>query len=207
MKLQAAIDRVSLDKALDLVAKFDGVVDIIELGTSIIKDYGMETLKAQNLKLSNATLLLDIKTNDEGVYEFKKGYAVPADILTVMASSSNETIEQVYELSEAQGKTTFIDLLGVTNDRVAELKHLENAIFGLHHSKDTGGNFDAVATVADFHQEFPEIKHVAVAGGIDLDQAHKLAEQGIAEVAIVGGKISGADDPVASAKQFMEAIK
>lgn len=67
MKLQAAIDRVSLDKALDLVAKFDGVVDIIELGTSIIKDYGMETLKAQNLKLSNATLLLDIKTNDEGV--------------------------------------------------------------------------------------------------------------------------------------------
>lgn len=72
MKLQAAIDRVSLDKALDLVAKFDGVVDIIELGTSIIKDYGMETLKAQNLKLSNATLLLDIKTNDEGVYEFKK---------------------------------------------------------------------------------------------------------------------------------------
>lgn len=88
-----------------------------------------------------------------------------------MASSSNETIEQVYELSEAQGKATFIDLLGVTNDRVAELKHLENAIFGLHHSKDTGGNFDAVATVADFHQAFPEIKHVAVAGGIDLDQA------------------------------------
>lgn len=207
MKLQAAIDRVSLDQALDLVDKFDGVVDIIELGTSIIKDYGMETLKAKKLALHDSTLLLDIKTIDEGVYEFKKGFEVPADILTVMASSSDDTIEQVYEESIAQKKTTFIDLLGVGNDRVAELKHLKNAIFGLHHSKDTGGNFDAVATVADFRDNFPDIEHVAVAGGIDLDQAHKLAEQGIAEIAIVGGKISGADDPEAAAKAFMEAIK
>ena len=41
MKLQVAIDRVSLDQAKEVVKKLDGVVDIIELGTSLVKDYGL----------------------------------------------------------------------------------------------------------------------------------------------------------------------
>ncbi|MDN6161451.1 MAG: 3-hexulose-6-phosphate synthase, partial [Atopostipes sp.] len=60
MKLQAAIDRVSLEEAKKIAYELDGIVDIIELGTSIIKDYGLETLKAQNIKLENSELLLDL---------------------------------------------------------------------------------------------------------------------------------------------------
>ncbi|NSA02826.1 3-keto-L-gulonate-6-phosphate decarboxylase [Clostridium beijerinckii] len=45
MKLQVAIDRVSLEKAENLVKTFDGLADIIEIGTSLIKDYGLLKLK------------------------------------------------------------------------------------------------------------------------------------------------------------------
>lgn len=207
MKLQAAIDRVSLDDAFSLATQLDPIVDIVELGTSIVKDYGLVELQKNPLKLQHAQLLLDLKTNDEGVYEFTQGFNTGSDILTVMAASSQQTIEQVYDLTLCNSKKVLIDLLEVDSEKVKQIADLDQAIFGLHHSKDAGAGFDAVGTVKRFHAQFPQIKHIAVAGGIDLDQARSLARQGIAETIIVGGKISGADDPVTAAKMFMEAIR
>ncbi|MGL5687442.1 MAG: orotidine 5'-phosphate decarboxylase / HUMPS family protein, partial [Weissella cibaria] len=57
-----------------------------------------------------------------------------------------------------------------------------------------------------FHEQFPAAKRIAVAGGIDLDQVKKLSADGIAEIAIVGGKIAGAADPVAAGREFKEAL-
>ncbi len=50
------------------------------------------------------------------------------------------------------------------------------------------------------------MQHIAVAGGIDMEQAAGLAKQQIAETIIVGGKIVKTADPVAAAKQFMKEI-
>jgi 3-hexulose-6-phosphate synthase len=194
MKLQVAIDRISLKEALELAHKLDPIVDIIELGTSIVKDYGLVHLKEQVLDFNHAQLLLDLKTNDEGIYEFKQGYRAGADILTVMATSSSSTVRQVYNVAMEYNKQVLIDLMEADNQTIGSIINLENAIFGVHHSKDAGSGFDAV-------------KHIAVAGGIDLEQARKLAKQGIAETIIVGSKIVGASDVIATAKEFMEVIK
>ncbi len=206
MQLQVAIDRVTLEEATALAKQLDPLVDIIEFGTSLVKDYGLLTLRNHPLHLENAKLLIDLKTNDEGAYEFKQGYTTEAAILTAMAASSHDTLEQVYNVSMQQGKEILIDLLEVDSDRIAQLTEFDQAIFGLHHSKDAGDGFDAVATTAQFHRVFPQIKRIAVAGGINLEQASQLAQQGIAETVIVGGKIIGASDPVAAAKTFMEVI-
>jgi len=207
MKLQAAIDRVSLDRANEIAKGLDGIVDIIELGTSLVKDYGFETLKREFVGLNESTLLFDGKTIDEGEYEFEKGFEANADILTVMAGSSIDTLSKTYEVTEKLNKQMFIDLLEVEDDKIKQIANFKNAIYGLHHSKDNKNAFDAVSSVAAFHKQFPDISNIAVAGGIGVDQAKKLSEQGIANIVIVGGKISGADDPVAAAKQFMEVIK
>ncbi|MDV0431169.1 MULTISPECIES: orotidine 5'-phosphate decarboxylase / HUMPS family protein [Lactiplantibacillus] len=207
MKLQAAIDRVTLDSALTLAKQLDPVVDVLEFGTSLVKDYGLIELQKTAINLQHAQLLLDLKTNDEGMYEFTQGFKTEADILTAMAASSRATLEQVYGETMRQKKQILIDLLEVDDQRIAQLTDLKHAIFGLHHSKDSGAGFDAVGTVARFHERFPQVKHIAVAGGIDIDQAKALSHQGIAEVIIVGGKISGANDPLMAAKKFMEAIQ
>lgn len=207
MKLQAAIDRVSLEEAKKIAHDLDGIVDIIEFGTSIIKDYGLETLKTQDIKLEKSKLLLDLKTNDEGKYEFEKGFETAADILTVMGGSSKDTIEQTYAVTQAVNKDILIDLIETTDDKIDQISDCKNAIFGLHHSKDSGKNFDAVASVAQFAQKHPDIKKIAVAGGINIDQAKKIAQQGIATTIIVGGQIAGASDPVKAAKEFMEVIQ
>ena len=50
MKLQVAIDRVPFDKAENLVKVIDGLADVIEIGTSLIKDYGLFKLKELSSK-------------------------------------------------------------------------------------------------------------------------------------------------------------
>lgn len=205
MDLQVAIDRVTLDRAVALARQLDEQVDIIELGTSLIKDYGLEQIHAQLPKLRHAKLLLDLKTIDEGEYEFDKGFAV-GDILTVMGAASPDTLTSVYELTQARGKQMFIDMMEITDAKTAQIVDHPDAIYGIHHAKDSRAGFDAAATVADFHAKYPAVKHISVAGGIDLAMAQKLATQGITESVIVGSAIVKTADPVAAAQKFMEVM-
>lgn len=206
MKLQVAIDRVSLAHAIALAKDLDGIADVIELGTSLVKDYGLIALSDIKAEIKHSELLMDLKAIDEGVYEFNKGFEANADILTVMGSADLSTISAVYEMTEKAGKTMLIDLLNMTDEEIAPLMTFDHAIFGLHHSHDNATNFDAAGSVKHFHEQFPAAKRIAVAGGIDLDQVKKLSADGIAEIAIVGGKIAGAADPVAAGREFKEAL-
>ena len=63
MKLQTAVDRVNLSQAEELVKLFAGKTDIIELGTSLVKDYGLFALKKLNQYKKDSLLLVDIKTS------------------------------------------------------------------------------------------------------------------------------------------------
>lgn len=202
MKLQVAIDRVTLAQAVVLAHQLDGVADVIELGTSLVKDYGIFALKDIKANLKKSELLMDLKVNDEGAYEFEQGYAASADILTVMGSADLSTLQTVYDIAERENKRMLIDLLNLSDEQIKPLVQFNNAILGLHHSHDSQDNFDAAGSVRHFHEQFPEVQHIAVAGGIDLEQMKKLSADGIAEVAIVGGKIAGAIDPLAAGREF-----
>lgn len=207
MKIQVAIDRVDLARATVLASQLDGLVDRIELGTSLIKDYGLFALADIKAQLNHATLVMDIKTIDEGVYECKQGYAAQADVLTVMGTADLATIQAVYDVAQEADKEIFIDLLNTSKEQIKQLLPFTNATFGLHHSHDNARQFEAADAVKAFHQEFPTIRHIAVAGGVTLEQVKKLTADGIAEVAIVGGKIVGQPNPVAAAKAFQEVTK
>lgn len=206
MKLQVAIDRVSLAEAIKLALLLDEEVDVIEFGTSLVKDYGLYALQDVKAQLKHAEVLFDLKTIDEGVYEFEKGFAVNADILTVMAGAAPDTLTKVYEVTQREHKTMLIDLMEVDDVKLGQITNYGNAIYGLHHSHDREDLLDAAASVADFHQKFPQVKRIAIAGGIDLDNAKKLATQGLTETVIVGSKILKATNPVVAAREFKEAL-
>lgn len=207
MKLQAAIDRVSLEDAVALALQLDGKTDIVEMGTSLVKDYGIEAMKQLREALPHTELLVDLKTIDEGAYEFRQGFKYGGDILTVMGAASLDTLRATYQVAEETGKTMMIDLLEVSEEKIAEILEFEHAIYALHHSVDRADKQDAVGNVAHFHEKFPEIKRLAIAGGIDLAQTKALAAQGLIEIVIVGSKISKASDPVAAVNEFMEGLK
>ncbi|MDE3316699.1 orotidine 5'-phosphate decarboxylase / HUMPS family protein [Lacticaseibacillus zeae] len=206
MKLQVAIDRVPLADAVALAQQLDGKVAIIEMGTSLVKDDGLAGFRAMRAAIRTSQLLIDLKTIDEGGYEFKQGFAAGADILTVMGAASLATLKTTAAATDAAKKEMMIDLMEVDAAKQQAISIFPNAIYALHHSTDRQDHLDPTATVADFHAAFPQLKRLAIAGGIDLAGATALAAQGLTEIAIVGSAITKAADPVATAQQFMEAI-
>ena len=206
MKLQVAIDRVSLTAAVQLARKLDGIADIVEFGTSIIKDYGFYAIQTANANLKHSLLLLDTKTNDEGQYEFEQGFKAGADILTVMGTAGPKTLASVYEIAEQQNKKVLIDLMGMGHNSILEIAQFPNAIYNLHNSHDADKNANLLNLVSDFRKSFPAIKDIAVAGSIDLEQAKKLAVQNEVQEVIVGSKIVQSNNPINEASKFKEII-
>ncbi|WP_236008189.1 orotidine 5'-phosphate decarboxylase / HUMPS family protein [Levilactobacillus andaensis] len=206
MKIQAAIDRVDLDKAVSLTKQISQYVDIIEWGTSLVKDFGIQRLAERTNVFGNAQVLYDIKTIDEGEYEFKVGFESKADILTVMGASSVATLEKCYQVAQDQDKTMMIDLMGLDESQIEKVLGFDQAIYCIHHSKDSGKITNASDTVASFRTSFPSVKHIAIAGGIDYANTVALAQQGIVDIAIVGSGIVKAIDPVAEAKRFGKVV-
>ncbi|MDT2571872.1 orotidine 5'-phosphate decarboxylase [Enterococcus raffinosus] len=206
MRLQTAIDRVSMEDAVHLAEQLNGKTDILEMGTSLVKDYGNLAIEKLREALSETSLLVDSKTIDEGAYEFTQAFRHGADIVTAMGAASVETLRACYEVAEQEKKTMMIDLLEVEEDKIEKIKDFPNAIYALHHSIDRKDQFDATASVAAFRKRFPEIKRLAIAGGIDLQQAKSLTEQGIIEIVIVGSKIAKAKDPLQAVNEFMGAV-
>ncbi len=210
MNLQVAIDRVSLDRALHLVGEVRAVADIIEVGTSLTKDYGMESIRWIRRILDEdggrrPKVLADIKTMDEGAYEFEAAYAAGADYATVMGAAARATVEACYGVAQARERDILIDLLETSPERIAALQGLQNAVFCIHLPKD-GPASDIVAKVNEFCQAYPGIERIAVAGGVTLDQVPLLAKLPI-EVCIVGSAVTGADNVRLAAETFAAAMK
>ena len=203
MKLQVAIDRVSINKAIELVESFNGLVDIIEIGTSLIKDYGLLNLKEITSKATKSLILGDIKTNDEGTYEFNMGYKQGFDILTVMGNSSLETIEKCYDVSKEYNKKMMVDLLECSDEKIKEISNFDDAIYCIHTSIDKKFKNDIISELEDFKYKFPKIKYIAIAGGINLDIVKILKNYDI-DIIVVGSSITGSEDPIKAINNFKE---
>ncbi|MFL0266750.1 orotidine 5'-phosphate decarboxylase / HUMPS family protein [Candidatus Clostridium radicumherbarum] len=204
MKIQLAIDRVSIEKAKEISKEASPFIDIIEVGTSLIKDFGVTAIKELKDAFPNKTILADIKTIDEGAYEFKAAYNNGADIATVMAAASIDTIKACYEVSQGFNKVMMIDLLGVDNEKIDKLKVFNKAIFCIHAPSD-GGEKDLTSLLEDFKKMFPEIKNIAVAGGVNYNTITSIKEAEAA-IVIIGGAITKACNIEGAARKFRELI-
>lgn len=70
MKIQLALDRIDLERAKGIAKEAKDYIDIIEVGTSLIKDYGKKAVSFIKKNFKDKIILADVKTCDEGEYEF-----------------------------------------------------------------------------------------------------------------------------------------
>lgn len=204
MRLQVAIDRVPLARAKELVQELNQA-DIIEIGTSLSKDYGLQCVTETKAFKGTAKLLVDIKTIDEAAYEFTKYFEAGADILTVMGAGAYETVEICYQVAEKFGKEVLIDLLECDEERIERIAHFENAIYAMHFSKDSNQKVSVVDEVKHFVARFPHIKRIALAGGLNLETMAALKETPL-EIAIVGSAIVGKEAPQKELEKYLEVL-
>jgi 3-hexulose-6-phosphate synthase len=208
MQLQVALDRLSLEDAVRLATGIQQYADLIEVGTSLIKEFGMESVRRMRQALPEAHILADVKTNDNARYEFELCFEAGADIATVMGVMPNATIDTCVKVARERGKQVMIDLLATSAERQRELLKYREAIFGVHVSKDVQESGAEVATsIVSRLPSWATERRIAIAGGIGLDDIPALGKKLPTLTVIVGTAITGAADPVATARAFAAALK
>lgn len=208
MKLQLALDRMEIAEAIKLTEKVQDSIDWIEVGTSLIKEFGMKSVQELKRTFPNKWIVADMKTIDNARYEFEMAYQAGADIATVMGVSPLVTIDACMEVAKRYNKLVMSDLLNTSEEQVKELVKYNEAIFCAHVSKDEQEESD-VKNLVTKHGGLlrdPSLK-LAAAGGITLESFEGLIKTLNPSVVILGSAITKANYPAAAAAEFKEAIQ
>lgn len=205
-KLQVAIDLLSTEAALDLAAKVAPHVDIIELGTPLIKSEGLSVIRAIKDAHPDKTVFADLKTADAGALEAKIAFEAGADLVTVLGTADDSTIRGAVEVAKEQGKGVVVDLIGV-EDKAARAREVHGLGVdfvefhaGLDEQAKPGFSLDTLLE-AGTASGVP----FSVAGGVSLTTIEAVQQAG-AQVAVAGGAIYGAADPAESARELQAAL-
>ena len=208
MKLQAALDTLTLDECLELLEETKGSIDIAEVGTPFVIEEGMVPVKEFKKHFPNIEVLADVKIMDAGEYEADKCFEAGADICTVLGVSHDETIEGVVRSAKKYGKKVMVDMIAVPDlkKRTQEIDQMGVDYICVHTAFDVQklgqDPLDDLKTVNSVIQNAKS----AVAGGVKLETVDAIVEEG-AEIIVVGGAICNAKDRDAYAKEIKSHLK
>lgn len=207
MKLQLALDDLTLEKALELTEKVQDYIDIIEIGTPFVYQEGMRAVEAFRERFPQKEVLADMKIMDAGYYEAEEALQVGADYVTVLGVTDNLTIKGCIEAAEKYGKEIVVDMICVPDlpKRIQELEDLGAHGLAVHVGTDqqAAGRrpIDDLRVMAEHCKK----AKISVAGGISADTTAEYAALK-PEVLIVGSGITHADNPAEAAKTIKDSM-
>ncbi|MHB1627870.1 MAG: orotidine 5'-phosphate decarboxylase / HUMPS family protein [Bacilli bacterium] len=206
MKLQLALDRMTLDSAVAVACSTAESVDWVEMGTSLIKEFGMQSILALRRALPDKTIVADVKTMDNARYEFELCFRAGADVATLMAVAPAAAIESGIEIASEYGKTVILDLLNCPVEHIGRYANRENVILCWHLGKDEQENARPRTDVFTHAALNHPASRWAFAGGLSLENAHQ-AIASRPHLLIVGSAITSARDPALAAHKFRMLIQ
>lgn len=226
MQLQAALDynyKASVSKpepsvpeltvfdvtlAKKLVSEAGDSLDIVEVGTPFVLEYGLSAVRELKAAFPEKMILADLKIADAGYYEAASAFRHGADIVTVLGVAEDATITGAVAASRAYGRAVMVDMLVVPElpARLAQVDAMGAGYICLHTSKDLQRlNPDAAKSFALLKNYVNHAK-LALAGGINRSSVEKFASIH-PDVIIVGEGITGADSYAEAAAFFKSAIR
>lgn len=205
--LQIALDTLDVNNALSILEKTKDYVDIIEIGTPLIKCEGLAMLKLLKEKYGDIPILVDLKTMDAGEYEVTPFFKNGAKYVTVLGAADKSTIAGAIKAAKAYDAKVVVDLIAVTDKvkRIKELSDLDVNYFNIHTGIDQQLQGQTpMAELLAVSKECPGVKLFAT-GGISSKTIKDIASINPA-VIVVGGGITSASDPGAAAKLLRELM-
>jgi 3-hexulose-6-phosphate synthase len=195
MKIQLALDLLDRDRALDVVRAAGPYVDIIEVGTSLLKLCGIQIAQDIRAICPNKPLFLDMKIIDGPEREATLMAKCAPEKYSMLAVASDTAVKKVLAIANENNATVVFDLQSVPNpvQRAKELKALGATQLCVHKNADCGDDPE------EAFREFLDVREVtglpvSLAGGINLNTLPVIKKQLNPAVAIVGGAILNATD-------------
>lgn len=208
--LQIAIDAPDLgvvERVLRQAPKNDHI--IIEAGTPLIKNYGLDVIGKIRAIKRDAFIVADLKTLDTGNLEARMAGDATADAVVCSGLAPTATIEKFCEEARKVGIYSIIDMLNVDDPEkvVKALKHKPD-IVELHRGIDTEGqqaehawgNIEGIKKAAGGKKLL-----VAVAGGVKVENV-ETAIKGKADILVVGRAITNAKDIEGATRAFLRSM-
>jgi len=200
MQLQLALD-TDYTTALNLLEAVHPYVDIVEIGTPLIFMEGVHVVRAVKEQYPDLSVLADLKIMDAGEMEAAIAFEAGADIVTVLGVASDKTVEGAVKSARRYGRQIMMDMIEVpyTVSRGRDLLEKGADILCVHTAYDlVSSGQSPLSALQSLRDDLPEAA-IGVAGGMKLalmDQVLPLNPT----IVVVGGAITGADDPAASAQ-------
>ncbi len=206
-KLQIALDDITLEQTMSLLQKVANDVDIVEVGTPFMMQYGMEAVRTIKTAYPSLEVLCDAKIMDGGAYEANIAFEAGADYVTVLGVTDDLTIQDCVKIAKKAGRRVVVDMICVSDlkQRMETIEAMDVDVIAIH----TGLDQQAVGRTPldDLKETRQYVKHtaLAVAGGINLETIDEYMKYQ-PEIIIVGSGIVKADDPVGAAKALAERM-
>ncbi|GGF39032.1 3-hexulose-6-phosphate synthase [Echinicola rosea] len=205
-KLQVAIDLLKTEDAIALATKVAPFIDIIELGTPLIKSEGLSVITAMKEAFPDKKVFADFKTADAGALEAEMAFQAGADYITILGATGDATISGAVEAAKKFNKAVVVDTIGVKDrvKRAQEVIKLGVEFVELHAGLDEQAEPGYSIQVLIDEASRAGVP-VSIAGGVNQNSIEGVKKSG-AVVAVAGAAIYGAEDPAAAAKALKEAL-
>jgi len=207
MKLQLALDTLTLSQSISLVKQVAGYIDIIEIGTPFLLEDGMAAVRTMKKEFPDLEILADTKIMDAGELEADLAFRAGADYITVLGVTDLLTVKACVETAHRYKKRVVVDMICVEQmkEKIEELEKIGSLSLAVH----TGVDQQSVGiTPLDDLKLMKQYSHnspIFVAGGISAATVHEYLALS-PDVLIVGGGICSAADPAAQAKEIARII-
>jgi len=207
-RLQVALDFLNLNRAMRVAEMaVEAGAHIIEAGTPLIKSEGLESVRALRKRFPKIHIVADMKIMDAGKIEVEAAAKAGATSTVVMSAASDATIRECIDAGRNYGIEINVDIMGEpdTAKRGGELERMGASHLGLHTPIDQ--QMEGLDPLADLRELRSAVKiPIAVAGGINSETAPTVVAAG-ADVVIVGGAVTKAEDPAAATRDILEAMR
>lgn len=207
MKLQLALDIITLPDALRLLETVQDSIDIVEVGTPFVLQDGVRAVREIKKSFPRLEVLADLKIMDAGEYESMLGFEAGADIVTVLGAADDATILGAVHSARRREGQVMVDMIGVSQleHRVREIDALGVDYICVHTAFDlqhTGRD-----PLSDLQRLTKTVKSAktAVAGGIKLATLDPILQLS-PSIVIVGGGIMGQPDCKATAAAIKQRM-
>ena len=201
MKLQLALDDITLTAALALVEDVREYIDIIEVGTPFLYEEGLAAVRQLRRRFPDKEILADMKIMDAGEYETRQALNAGADYVTVLGVTDILTVKGCLAVANAFGKTIVVDMICEPDlaSRIRQLESVGVRALAVHTGVDQQAARRTPLDDLRVMKSASRSSKIFVAGGITAATLPDYARLG-ADVVIVGGGICHAEDPVAAAR-------
>lgn len=208
MKLQLALDVFPLPRALELTRQVRDWVDIIEIGTPFLLEWGMQAVRQFRQAFPDKEILADAKIMDAGELEASAAFEAGADYVTVLAVTDLATVQACVDTANRYGRAAVADMICVEHipRRVEQLEALGIHGLAVHTGVDQQRQGRTPLDDLALIQSCRRRAQVSVAGGITLEALPRYAALK-PDILIVGGSIANAPDPARQAERMAQKIR